>query len=124
MTYTQHRYIINFSFSFPYVSCAKEMRFRDTQDTLAVIESLDLDGDPPTQEEVRTFSIFSRLFFFFFELFFLFSVYILLVLILNSLIYFGFFYFSCSEIIHPSNYKASLYCICLSFSFPSSYLIA
>lgn len=27
--------------------------FRDTQDTLAVIESLDLDGDPPTQEEVR-----------------------------------------------------------------------
>uniref|UniRef100_A0A1I7WWY8 DUF608 domain-containing protein n=1 Tax=Heterorhabditis bacteriophora TaxID=37862 RepID=A0A1I7WWY8_HETBA len=25
--------------------------FRDTQDTLAVIESLDLDGDPPTQEE-------------------------------------------------------------------------
>ena len=34
MTYTQHR---------------------DTQDTLAVIESLDLDGDPPTQEEVRVF---------------------------------------------------------------------
>ncbi|KAK6738382.1 hypothetical protein RB195_020474 [Necator americanus] len=31
MTYTQHR---------------------DTQDTLAVIESLDLDGDPPTQEEI------------------------------------------------------------------------
>lgn len=25
---------------------------RDTQATLAVIESLDLDGDPPTQEEV------------------------------------------------------------------------
>ncbi|KJH52009.1 K+ channel tetramerization domain protein [Dictyocaulus viviparus] len=31
MTYTQHR---------------------DTQETLAVIESLDLDGDPPTQEEI------------------------------------------------------------------------
>ncbi|PIC44304.1 hypothetical protein B9Z55_004717 [Caenorhabditis nigoni] len=31
MTYTQHR---------------------DTQETLAVIESLDLDGDPPSQEEV------------------------------------------------------------------------
>lgn len=31
MTYTQHR---------------------DTQETLAVIESLDLDSDPPTQEEI------------------------------------------------------------------------
>lgn len=36
MTYTQHR---------------------DTQDTLAVIESLDLDGDPPTQEEVNFMEI-------------------------------------------------------------------
>lgn len=26
--------------------------YRDTQDTLAVIEALDLDGDPPTQEEI------------------------------------------------------------------------
>jgi potassium voltage-gated channel Shaw-related subfamily C member 1 len=26
--------------------------FRDTQETLAVIESLDLDSDPPTQEEI------------------------------------------------------------------------
>uniref|UniRef100_A0A158P610 Ion_trans domain-containing protein n=1 Tax=Angiostrongylus cantonensis TaxID=6313 RepID=A0A158P610_ANGCA len=28
------------------------MPIRDTQETLAVIESLDLDGDPPTQEEI------------------------------------------------------------------------
>ncbi|RCN51826.1 K+ channel tetramerization domain protein, partial [Ancylostoma caninum] len=55
MTYTQHRCSINFSFRFfflPSSLSAKALKFRDTQDTLAVIESLDLDGDPPTQEEI------------------------------------------------------------------------
>lgn len=34
------------------IECYYKHQFRDTQDTLAVIESLDLDGDPPTQEEI------------------------------------------------------------------------
>lgn len=47
-------YAINsFFFNFiPKEEGIKTLLFRDTQDTLAVIESLDLDGDPPTQEEV------------------------------------------------------------------------